>query len=325
MNLDSSALPSDSTNPELSVVTPSTFIRVTEIWRPSESKGGLVLTDGAYGELQQLKEATSEIVFGYGEGLPGLAWQERKPQILKSFENSVFARKEIAQSLGITSAVALPIFSGTEVHAVILFLCGNSCPLSGALEVWQEDELGVLVWSEGYYGDLTKFEALSKSIQFQKGTGLPGIVWQNQYPLLIPDISKDGTSFLRSKYAGEVGLKGGVGIPIFGQSGGLTNVLTFLSSESTPIADRFEVWKPSATNEGYLEFDTAIEKGAIATEPVGPEKRLPKGTNTTIGSAWEYGIPIIAEGERADGHRSLLTFPVIQGDQLNSVIACYNR
>lgn len=319
-----------TTSSDVSVASPlpsehgSQFIRVVEIWRPDPDKGGLVLADGAYGGLDEFQKASADTVFPYGKGLPGLAWQARHPKILSKFENSVFARTEIAHEAGLTSAVAIPIFAGEFVQAVILFLCGNSLDseeATGAIEVWCEDvELGCLKLSEGYYGDLQKFETLSRSIQFQKGVGLPGEVFSKEEPKLIPDITEDTSAFLRAKYAKEVGISAGVGIPFFGE--GDNAVLTFLSSQATPIALRFEVWKPSEV-EDVLEFKGGIAGGATVTEPAGKELAIARGAHT-IGAAWQFGMPLIATGEKADGHDSLLVIPVIQKGKLNSILACYN-
>lgn len=303
----------------------SQFIRVVEIWRPDPGKGGLYLSDGAYGGLDEFQEASAETVFAYGSGLPGLAWQARHPKILTAFENSVFARTEIAHAAGLTSAVAIPIFAGEYLQAVILFLCGNSLDsesATGAIEVWCEDvELGCLKLSEGYYGDLARFETLSRSIQFQKGVGLPGEVFSKEEPKLIPDITVDSSAFLRAKYAKEAGISAGVGIPFFGE-GEKNAVLTFLSSQATPIARRFEVWKP-ADSEEILEFTGGIAGGETISEPAGMESVIAKGAHT-IGAAWQFGLPLIATGEKADGHESLLVIPVIHEGKLNSILACYN-
>lgn len=303
----------------------SQFIRVIEIWRPDPDKGGLILVDGAYGDLDEFKKGSANTVFAYGEGLPGLAWKARHPKILTEFEDSVFARTKIAHAAGLTSAVAIPVFAGEFLQAVIVFLCGNSkesARATGAIELWcEDDELSSLKLSEGYFGDLRKFETLSRSVQFQKGVGLPGIVFSTGSPKVISDISQDTTAFLRAKYAREVGVSAGVGIPFFGAEGKRA-VLTFLSSEATPIARRFEIWIPDESGEA-LQFSDGIVGGETVSEPAGEENRIEKGSHT-IGKAWQFGMPLIVTGKAADGYESLLVIPVIEGDHLQSILACYS-
>lgn len=296
-----------------------TFIRVTEIWVPDRTRSRLELHDGAYGELDVFRNFSEAVTFDYGEGLPGTAWQSGRPVVLRYLDGSVFKRTIEAGEAGLTSAVAFPIFSGEFLRAVLVFLCGDTRDLSGAIEIWSDPDSGVLELEDGFYGDLKKFESLSRSLQFPRGTGLPGMVWRDARPHLLADVTAS-SSFLRSRYAAEVGIRAGVGIPFF-DAGELRTVVTFLSSKSTPIARRFEVWCPDESR-ACLRFEAGIDENSDEVEPADPERRIERGEGT-IGLSWLRGIPEVAEGAEVGDYRSLLAIPIIDGGLLNSVIVCY--
>lgn len=296
-----------------------TFIRVTEIWVPDRTRSRLELHDGAYGDLDVFRSFSETVTFGFGEGLPGMAWQTGRPVVLRYLEGSVFKRTVEANEAGLTSAVAFPIFTGEFLRAVLVFLCGDTRELSGAIEVWSDADAGVLELEDGFYGDLKKFESLSRSLQFPRGTGLPGMVWRDARPHLLADVTAAG-SFLRSRSAAEVGIRAGVGIPFFG-AGELRSVVTFLSSKSTPIARRFEVWCPDESRE-RLTFEAGIDEHSEEVEAPDPARTIMRGEGT-IGLAWLRGIPEVAEGDEAGDYQSLLAIPIIDGGLLNSVMVCY--
>src|SRR5882757_1967184 len=96
-----------------SAVAPSeppmkTFIRVTEIWVPSQDRSKLQFLDGLYGPLGEFRAVSEQMRFGYDEGLPGKAWAKGHPIILKKFESSYFKRTEAAKAVGLTCGVAVP-------------------------------------------------------------------------------------------------------------------------------------------------------------------------------------------------------------------------
>ena len=75
-----------------------TFIRAAEIWTPTPDKSRLRFLDGFYGPLDQFREVSEQMTFGFDEGLPGKAWAKRHPVILKEFSNSYFMRTEAAKA-----------------------------------------------------------------------------------------------------------------------------------------------------------------------------------------------------------------------------------
>jgi diguanylate cyclase (GGDEF)-like protein/PAS domain S-box-containing protein len=58
-----------------------------------------------------------------------------------------------------------------------------------------------------------EFRAVSRSMLFESGIGLPGRVWQQGRPLWVNDVTRD-TNFPRAPVADAAGLKAGFGVPV---------------------------------------------------------------------------------------------------------------
>ena len=103
-----------------------TFIRVVELWVPDRTRtrleygGGLCSNE--YSEFRALSEDT---LFAYNEGLPGKAWASGHPIILTEFSGTYFKRKDEAKEAGLTCGVALPVFAGEFLMAVMVLFCGD--------------------------------------------------------------------------------------------------------------------------------------------------------------------------------------------------------
>jgi hypothetical protein len=299
-----------------------TFIKVIEIWVPDQDRSQLVFGSGLYGSLSDFKDASEQQHFAFDEGLPGKAWAARHPIVLTQFEHSYFKRTAAAQQAGLTCGIALPIFSGDFLMAVVLFLCGDDEEHAGAIEVWcnSPEKNEALQVMDGYYGALEYFENISRSTSMPKGQGIPGRVWEKGMPILLEDISKI-EEFTRANDAQQVGITTGLGIPA-GKSEGQTYVITFLSAKATPIAKRIQIWIPegkqlvcqqghSKTSNNLAEmFETiSVEKGVGA-----------------LGRVWLTGMPVITESQDAayntelDNLSSMLAIPVIELGKLKAIV-----
>ncbi len=303
--------------------TMKTFIKVTEIWVLDSQRSQLQFGSGLYGVLADFKAVSERQRFGYDEGLPGKAWAQGKPMVLTEFEDSYFKRTAAAKQAGLTCGIAIPVFAGDFLLAVVMFLCGDDEEHAGAIEVWGETESGKLAAVAGYYGSLRHFEALSKQTFFAKGRGIPGGVWQDGMPLLIEDIGKP-EQFVRGLEAQKAGITTCLGIPVSG-SGGQTSVMTFLSAKATPIAKRIQIWKPNpegtqlVCQQGYSQhghdlaqlFETlAVHKGEGA-----------------LGRVWLTGMPEIS-GNHEGGYQpgldnlsAMLAIPVLVQGRLQAIVS----
>ena len=309
------------------------FIRVTEIWLPNADGTRLGFGGGLYGGLDAFRDVSGGTAFGRGEGLPGKAWAERRPIVLKGFAGSYFKRTEAAEAAGLTCGVALPVFAGSDIRAVVVFFCGGDAEGVGALEVWRYDpetetQIGMV---DGYYGTAELFEMTSRLSRFGKGTGLPGLVWQSGMPVILKEVHSSAR-FLRREEAQKIGLNSGLGIPVFSDPD-RTWVMTFLSALGTPVAHRFESWVPGET-DGTLVLASGLcdripgyeaEYAGLAVRPgeglVGRvlAGRLPGVAETLSGEP----APVAASLSRA-GLRSGVAIPILDpAGALKAAVAWY--
>jgi len=309
-----------------------TFIRVTEVWVPSKNRTQLEFSDGLYGPLQNFREASERMRFSYDEGLPGKAWAARHPIILKNFENSYFLRTEAASQAGLTCGVALPIFAGDFLLAVLVFFCGDDEEHVGAIELWGANpaepyELGLV---DGYFGTAEYFAMFSQTMKFRQGFGLPGLVWQTGMPLIMKDLGRSHV-FLRRESAVKAGINKGLGIPCSPDPCQMY-VMTFLSALGTPIARRFEIWRPNENGNGLTFHSGDCDQNpnlAIDYEFAS----FARGEGV-VGKVWLTGTPtvkeslatdstVIGDSARAAGLDAIVATPVIERGRLKAVIAWY--
>jgi hypothetical protein len=320
------------TAPLTSELNTKAFVRVAEIWVPTPDGKQLRFLDGLYGPLGEFRAASEQMRFGFDEGLPGKAWASGHPIILKKFENSYFKRTQAAHAVGLTCGVALPVFAADQLIAVVVLFCGDDDAHVGAIELWHNDpdtsyEMRLV---DGYYGTADMFEFNSRHTRFPRGYGLPGRVWKSNMPVLMKDLY-NSKSFQRWQQAVEIGINRGLGIP-YPHKSGKTWVMTFLSARDTPIARRFEIWKPSAAGDALIldagdcdqTPDLAKDYQAVA---IGKE-------DGTIGEVWSTGVPAVratladdpslaGRSAAAAGLHAMVAVPVMSERSPKAVVAWY--
>ena len=110
-----------------------------------------------------------------------------------------------------------------------------------------------------------------------------------------------------------------------------TRVVTLLSAQGTPIAERFEIWVPNPSRS-VLVFQSGDCSRNTDLEALYASETIGKGQGT-IGGAWATGLPAINENlgneepitasARASGMRQMVVFPVIENAMLKAVLAWY--
>ena len=305
--------------------TVKTFIEVTEIWTPDGDT--LVHAGGDYSGLAALEEASRRESFAKGEGLPGKAWAEGRPVVLKGFDGSYFKRTEAAHEAGLTSAVAIPVFDGEALKSVLVVLCGDDDNRTGAIEVWHEKD-DVLMLDDGYYGAAKHFEWVSQHTHFPRGQGLPGGVWSARTPMLFRELGS-GYRFIRADSAGKAGLTTGLGLPV-PVPHDRQFVLTLLSARGTPIARRFEIWdarpervgkSPAAVlTDGICERD-----GPLWTDDNDAPPRRVTVNQGNIGKVLATGLPLVVSGSPAltESYGSMVALPIYQAGAIAHIVAWY--
>ena len=268
-----------------------TFIKVTEIWIPDKERTQLEFGSGLYGGLIDFKAASEQQHFAYNEGLPGKAWAAGHPIVLTKFEHSYFKRTAAAKQAGLTCGIAIPVFSGDFLLAVVVLLCGDDEDHAGAIEVWcnssgSECTLNVM---DGYYGTLQHFEAISRQISMPKGQGLAGLAWETGLPVLVDDISKADT-FIRASEAQQAGISMGIGIPVSDHPE-QAYIMTFLSAKATPIAKRIQIWIPDPQGK-QLICQQGYSKNSNDLAEIFETLTVNKGEGA-LGRVWLTGMPVI--------------------------------
>lgn len=295
--------------------TSTTFIRVVEVWVPDEPGTLLVLGSAHYGAATRFGASSRQMCFGRGEGLPGQAWEAGHPVVLKQFEGSAFRRTAAAHADGLSCGIALPVFQGDALKAVVLIFCGDgpsgTQQLAGAIELWRNEPAASkdLLLADGYYGATSEvFEFISRRTAFRKGTGLPGLAWESGLPVFMPDLGK-GSRFMRADSAEKVGINRGFAIPC-NSAGPDAYVMAFLSALDTPIVQRYETWLPGADGtlrrtEGFCQTEGALEGDA---GPPGP----------ALHRAYASATPQV---QPLGAGRSVVALPVLRAGQVAAVVA----
>ncbi|MBX3623156.1 MAG: GAF domain-containing protein [Rhizobacter sp.] len=316
----------------------NTVIKAVETWLPTPDGSLLEFGGGLYGHATAFGAISRGLCFGRGEGLPGRAWFEARPIVLKELDGSYFRRAEVAREAGFTCAIGLPIFVGEPLTGVVVFFCGpgregadDRAAPDGAVELWRHHARvsSDMTLVDGYFGGRTAaaFEALSRDTYLARGTGLPGLAWQKGAAVLIDDLGHAGR-FLRAGGAAEAGLHRGLAIPCSAH-GSDAYVLTLLSSAETPIASRIECWAPDESRQG-------LQRVFGFCEGAGSLRASEGGTVLagSIGKAFASGVPVINEAvatepgsvgdaARIAGLRSLVALPVVNDGAVSEVVALY--
>ncbi|MBX3604650.1 MAG: hypothetical protein KF788_05245 [Piscinibacter sp.] len=273
-----------------------TFIRVVEVWRPSVDGTLLELADGLFESAPAFGAQSRGLCFGRGEGLPGRAWEEARPLLLRRLEGSYFRRVAAAQAAGLVCAAALPVFGPAGLSSVVVMLCGDSGSHSGAIELWHNDPrvTGDLTLQDGYFGSSGEaLESLSRDSYLPRGAGLPGMAWQREAAVFIDGLG-ESHQFLRAQTAASAGIVRGLALPC-GTPSQQTWVLSLLSSSVTPIARRVESWLPGEAGASRLQrgFGHCEASGPL---PTGPETAVEPAELGIVGAAWSGASAQVGRG-----------------------------
>lgn len=185
------------------------------------------------------------------------------------------------------------------------------------MEVWQnvhgsDSELKL---ADGYYGELDRFEWVSRRLSIMRGRGLPGSAWERGMPVVIDDLSRSNT-FLRARNAAQAGITTGLAIP-FNHMNSDVHILTLLSAKGSPIARRFEIWTRDEQKQ-VLRFDSGHCSAATDLAQHYAQAEIRKGEGP-IGEAWLTGRPLVANGAHEDSD-VVIVLPVFNGCQLNALV-----
>ena len=309
-----------------------TFIQVAEVWTPTADRTALEYHAGLYGAHQRFGRVSRALCFGHGEGLPGKAWATRQPVLSKDLQGDWFRRAYEASESGLTCAIAIPVFAGDFLLAVLVFFCADGAGQVGAIELWRHDpaQSPGLKLEDGYFGLAESLEWTARHTEFMRGHGLPGLAWASGMPEVLDDLGQS-SRFLRRDDARRLGLTKGLALPFLAQAE-QPRVLTFLSALGTPIARRFETWVPGPSGsalvfrEGVCDSRPAFAKdfAGVALEP----------RASLLGMCWATGLPSLSSSigtenspigasARGAGLDNMVALPLIEAGQLKAIVALY--
>jgi hypothetical protein len=309
------------------------FIRVVELWVPDKSGTRLEFAGGLYDQATlEFRDISELALFARDEGLPGKAWAARHPIILPDFSDSYFKRADEAKMVGLACGVALPVFAGDSLAAVMVLFCGDDERQLGAAELWHNsaERSHEMKLVDGYYRSPGMFEFDSRHISFLRGYGLPGRAWKADAPVMLKNLG--GTSeFLRAQAAAAAGFNVGLGIP-YKTDPGETWVVSLLSAPSTPVARRFEIWAPDASGDamvfqsGYCSLNTDLD-AAFAGKSIGkgegPLGRALAARTPVISDDLKHDASIAARSATAAGLHHIAVLPVLHQMQFRAAVAWY--
>ena len=310
-----------------------TLIRATEVWLPSDDGLMLEFGSGLFASAT-LAGISRHMCFGRAEGLPGRAWDEGRPILLKQFEGTNFRRTAAAHAAGLGCAVAVPSFAGERLTSVLVFFCSDDAAERGAVELWRNNPRVTtdMTLVDGRYGaQAGGLEALSRETFLPRGTGLPGLAWQRGSAVFMPDLGA-AHRFLRGDTAAGAGLDRGLAIPCPTRSNE-HHVLTFLAPAETPIALRVETWSPDASRTALQRtFGFCEAEGTLG--PASGAVALGEGAAGCVANAFRTGVPSLTPqaaaepgpiGASAGGCSadSLVAVPIVSEGEVVEVLALY--
>jgi hypothetical protein len=292
-----------------------TFIRVAEVWSPSEDGTLLEFGSGLFRQAPAFGAISRTMCFGRGEGLPGRAWAEGRPILLHRFEGSYFRRTEAARAAGLSCAVAVPIFRGATLTSVVVLLCGDSTEQVGAIELWRNDPrvTADLQLADGYFGATpAALETFTRDGSLARGAGAPGLAWQREAAVFIDNVG-ESPRFLRAQVAANAGIVRALALPC-SLPGRETWVLSLLSSSTSPIARRVESWLPDEADASRLQraFGHCETEGRLAANGASAQ---PIDALGPVGRAWRSGAAHAAD--------DVLALPVFGEADVSEVVALH--
>lgn len=301
--------------------THATLIHYIEVWNVQPDGQSMQLASCCRLRGSLVDSESPERSVRNGEGLAGMAWNQRHAIILQEAPSDLLDQIGAKNGMELAALIAYPVMKGQSVLSVIVFGVSSG---PGAFEVWSRDDRDELSISASYYSGLKSFEFISRYVKFPKGAGLPGTVWKTGQPRLASDLPRSA-GFMRSFAADETELNIGLGLPVGSAAGHSDSILLLLSSNSKPVAVGFEIWQPqaSATADSPHLTQSAADWNVIA------DRFIPR-TDALVAETWVSGRHVFrisrtgASGvdapDASEPVRALLAIPVYRGVEKVAIV-----
>lgn len=167
-------------------------------------------------------------------------------------------------------------------------------------EVWTPSYDGSLLeLASGLFDGALAFEAITRSMCFAHGEGLPGRAWEAGHPLLLRQL--DGSYFKRAAAAKAFDLTCAVAFPVFLRDQ-LTCVVVLLFGEAKAHVGAVELWH----NDPGLSPDLTLADGYFGTgsavlENLSRDSWLPRGSGAP-GLAWQKELSVFIDDVSSSRH-----------------------
>ncbi|MEM9587779.1 MAG: GAF domain-containing protein [Planctomycetota bacterium] len=219
-------------------------------------------------------------------------------------------------------ALAIPVYRDHRVRSVVILVSSVDPEAIGVFEVWvpvgQYEEAGL---KSGYYSSLERFQNVSTFVRFERGSGLPGQVWQSLCGTVHDDLGNH-PGFLRAAGASADALSAAIGIPVAGDDYVASVIL--INAVKTPMAQGFEVWR--CQPDGY-QLQSSASGVLTPTNALEPGFELTSGGGVP-GLVEQHGGAMIITDQDAIGAgrpqatdevEAVLAIPFYEADTLTSV------
>lgn len=163
-----------------------------------------------------------------------------------------------------------------------------------AIEFWVPSrDRSFLEYGGGLYGTATRFGALSRTLCFARGEGLPGQAWQAGHPIVLRQFV--GSYFQRTSAAHAEGLTCAIAIPIFAGDF-LTSVLViFCGDNDEDQAGAIELWHNNPIQSKDMTLvDGHYGNTGDAFEFISRRTSFRRGHGLP-GLCWGSGMPVFLE------------------------------
>jgi hypothetical protein len=162
-----------------------------------------------------------------------------------------------------------------------------------AIEFWVPGrERSFLEYGGGLYGTATRFGALSRTLCFARGEGLPGQAWESGHPIVLRQFV--GSYFRRTSAAHAEGLTCAIAMPIFAGDF-LTSVLVIFCGDDDDHAGAIELWHNDARQSKDMTLvDGHYGNTGDAFEFISRRTSFRRGHGLP-GLCWGQGLPVFLE------------------------------
>jgi hypothetical protein len=158
-----------------------------------------------------------------------------------------------------------------------------------AVEVWVPDAEGSLLQvGSAWYGAARRFGAMSQSMVFGRGEGLPGQAWEAGRPVVLRNFA--GSTFRRTQAAHADGITSGIAWPVFAGTALKAVVLIFCGDAGNRVG-AIELWRKAEQARELLLDDGYYGGTAEVFEFLSRRTAFRKGTGLP-GMAWDSGLPV---------------------------------